>query len=331
MSTIKDTDYLYISARIRAMETNLLNKEKMERMLDARSLEDAAKVLTECGYGEFSSITPSLLEERLAQRRLDLFQQLRSDLPDPHLIEVFQMKYDYHNIKVLLKAQATGADGNRLLIDAGRFPVAKLKEAVLQQELADYPTLFRQAIEEAKKTMALTGDAQLGDFILDRAYFAELRQCARDSGSAFLQGFVRLMIDSANLRSVVRAIRMEKGGDFLQQVLVEGGSVSIHALITTVLGGNDLTTLYVSSPLESAAMAGAQAIKGGRMTEFEKLCDNALSAYLSNARRVPFGQQPVIGYLYAMETELTAARIIMTGRMAGIAPDTIRERLREII
>ena len=46
---IKDTDYLAISARIRAMEGSLLTRERMEQILEAHSDEDAAKLLHECG------------------------------------------------------------------------------------------------------------------------------------------------------------------------------------------------------------------------------------------------------------------------------------------
>ena len=47
---IKDTDYLHLSTRIRAMENSLLERERMDRMLEAGTVEEAAKVLTECGY-----------------------------------------------------------------------------------------------------------------------------------------------------------------------------------------------------------------------------------------------------------------------------------------
>ena len=47
------------------------------------------------------------------------------------------------------------------------------------------------------------------------------------------------------------------------------------------------------------------------------------------ARLIPFGEQSVIGYLYARESEFTAIRTILSGRMAGLDSDTIRERLRE--
>ena len=51
LSKLKDTDFLYISTRLRSMENHLLTRERMERMLEARTDEDAAKVLSECGFG----------------------------------------------------------------------------------------------------------------------------------------------------------------------------------------------------------------------------------------------------------------------------------------
>ena len=38
---IKDTDYLVISARVKAMESGLLTRERMEQVLEAISNEDA--------------------------------------------------------------------------------------------------------------------------------------------------------------------------------------------------------------------------------------------------------------------------------------------------
>ena len=70
-------------------------------------------------------------------------------------------------------------------------------------------------------------------------------------------------------------------------------------------------------------------MEGGGLTRFGGLCDNAVTAYLAKARSVPFGEHPLIGYLYAREAELTAIRIILTGRLAGLSAETIRERLRE--
>ena len=74
--------------------------------------------------------------------------------------------------------------------------------------------------------------------------------------------------------------------------------------------------------------AGLQAIQGGSLTAFEKACDNALNAYMQKAKYIPFGEQPMLGYVSAKDNEFTAIRIILTGRLADLPADVIRERLR---
>ena len=44
---------------------------------------------------------------------------------------------------------------------------------------------------------------------------------------------------------------------------------------------------------------------------------------------LPFGEETVLGYLYAKESELTAIRTIFAGRAAGLDGDTVRQRLRD--
>ena len=328
MSHRKDTDYLVISTRIHAMETRMLTRERMERMIDAKDDADALKVLEECGYGDLTAAGAQGLESILAQARCAVFQDIGSAAPDKNLVEVFQLKYDYHNAKVLLKSQAVNADPERLLLAGGRYAPAALLEGWNQDDLRFCSELFRAAVAQAKDTLATTGDPQLADFILDKANYAEMVKLAQDSGSAFLQGYVRLCIDVANLRAAVRCARLNKDSEFVGRVMIPGGSVSEKAVAAAK--GENLKDLFQAGDLAQAAALGSQLSQpgSGALTRFEAMCDDALTAYLSAARRVPFGEQTVIGYLYAKEAELTAARTIMSGRMAGLDADTIRSRLR---
>lgn len=326
---INDRDYLAISARIHAMENRLLTGERMERMLDARTTEEAAKVLSECGYPDFDELTPAGIERVLSQARQAVMDDLRKAAPDTAIVDVFSIQYDYHNAKVLLKAQATGQDPEGLFLDAGRYPVQTLREDFQQDDLRHGGEAFRRAVREAKETLALSGDPQSADLVLDRAYYAEMLDAARSTGSSFLVGYVRRSIDCVNLRSAVRAHRMGRGAEFLRRVLLPGGSVGTESLVAAATGAMELTVAVGTGPLTAAAEAGAKAMEGGPLTRFEKLCDDAQTAYLAQAKLIPFGEHPLIGYLYARAAELTAIRIILTGRLAGLDADTIRERLRE--
>ncbi|HBV67419.1 MAG TPA: hypothetical protein DEF04_04000, partial [Clostridiales bacterium] len=51
MAKIKDTDYLFSTARVRSVEKNMLTRERAEKMIDAKTTEDALRVLEEISYG----------------------------------------------------------------------------------------------------------------------------------------------------------------------------------------------------------------------------------------------------------------------------------------
>lgn len=324
MSHRKDTDYLSVSARVRAMENRLLTRDRMDRMIDAADDGEARKVLAECGYPEGGS-----LDQALAAARADVFRDMESAVPDRRLVEIFQLKYDYHNAKTLLKAAAMGRDPQPLLLAGGRYDPAELAEGWRREELRGCSSAFQKAMTQAKALLEDSHDPQQADLILDRACFEEMAQLARDLDSRFLQRYVQLLVDVANLRTAVRVHRMGREPEFLRQVLLPGGSVSEQSIAAA--RGENLGDLFHTGGLAQAAELGAKLAQpgAGAMTDFERACDDAVTAYLASERRVPFGEEPVVGYLYAREAEFTAIRTIFAGRAAKLEGDVIRRRLRE--
>ena len=330
MAKIKDTDYLFLASHVRALETKMLDKEHMDQLLEAHTDQEAMRILAERGYPETEeNVTVDSVNDMLAKAREDTFAEFYLFAPDRRLIDVFKIKYDYHNAKVMLKSEAVGADPARLLVDTGRVPEQELAEAVRSSDLRSLPGILKKAIEEAREVLSTSQDPQLADFILDRAYFDDMFQVAQETGSEFLAGYVRMLIDAANLKSIVRTMRMGKGQEFLESVLFTGGHIDKSRILNTLASGAGLEELYQISDLKAAAEAGNAAVHGGALTNFEKLCDDAVTAYITKAKYKAFGEAPMVAYLAAKESELTAVRIIMTGRLAGIEPEVIRERLRE--
>ena len=324
---IKDTDYLAISARIKAMETGLLTRERMEQVLEARSDEEAVKILQECGYPELDARSPEAMDAALSAAREATLSDVLDGAPDPRYIDIFKLKYDYHNIKAVLKAAAMSTSPDSMLMDMGRVPASVLKEAVLTGRLEELPEGLAAAAAEAKDILDSTRDPQLSDIALDRRCYKEMAAVAEETGSAFLAGYVKIQIDAANLRSLVRTLRMGKSGEFLKTVLLEGGDIGADAVAAAGNSGA-LAELYGPTALQAAAEAGAEALRGGPLTAFEKLCDDAVGEYLAGAQFVPFGEAPLLGYLAARETEYTNIRILLMGRGAGLPADVIRSRLR---
>ena len=329
---IKDTDYLAISARVKAMETTLLTWERMMQILDARSEAEALKMVQESGYPDLTATDPEALDRVLSAAREEMLSDLIGGAPDPRYIELFKIKYDYHNVKAILKAKAMGVSPDRMLMDMGRVSPATLLEAMDAGELDTLPAMLAAATAEAKTVLDTTRDPQLSDIVLDRWFYRDLAAVAEETGSEFLDGYVKVQIDAANLRVLVRTLRMGKSVAFLQGILFEGGEVTPDQLMqVAAAGGSGLAELYAAGSLEEAAAAGVAALQGGALTEFEKLCDDAVNDYLADAQFVPFGEAPLVAYLAARETEFTNLRILLIGRSTGLAPEVIRTRLRRSV
>ena len=324
---VTDRDYLFLSTMVRAREAKMLTADTYERMLSVSDYEDAAKVLVDYGFEDMSRCSSAEVEKILNARRAAIFAEIASLEPEKGAAEAFALKYDYHNAKVILKSRAAGISGEHMFSDSGRVAPRVMAEAYDTDDYRFLPGRLGSAMAEARGILARTNNPQLADFCLDRAYFAELNDLAKNMGGTFLGKYTAALIDGANLRAAVRTIRMGRGIEFMKTALVEGGNVSPDRVMAAAVNEN-LAELYAGSVYAEAGKLGSEAARGGALTAFEMACDNALTEFLKSAKMVSFGDAPVIAYLAAVENENTALRMILTGRLAGIAPENIRERLR---
>ena len=326
---INKEDYLYISSLLRAREPRMLSRDKAERMLDAPNFEDAAKMLTDSGYEDMSQMSVKQIETALSDRRAAVFHELETLIPNTAALDLFRLKYDYHNAKVLVKSEAMHRNDASLLSSSGRVAPETVQKRFQEDRLRDLPGELGSAAEEARNLLARSANPQLSDFLLDKAYFREMTGLAEALDSDFARAYVALLADSTNLRSAVRILRMGKDIGYLQEALVSGGSVSEERLIQGV-AGEGLASVFGGTALSKASQLGSEAVSGGTLTAFELACDNAVADYLANAKLCSFGEESVLAYLAGTENELTAVRMILTGRLAGVPSDTIRERLRDL-
>ncbi len=305
---------------LRAREARMLGRDKLERML-TEPYADAARTAADCGYEDMAELDIRGINEALGRHRAGEIAEVYDMCPDKRVVDVFRLKYEYHNAKVIVKSGGAGAEG--LLSGSGRTDVPELLELYESGESADAGPILSDAVSEAKVTLARTGNPQLADFILDRAYFAELTQLAEEIGDGFISRYVRVLIDSANVRIAVRAQFIGGvGAAQLAGALIPGGDVDTDEIRRCMDSRDALGQLYANTMF-------ADAVGREGMTAFELAADNAVNAFLADSELVSFGPAAIAGYLAAVENEITAIRIILTGRLMGIDPKLLRERLRE--
>jgi len=332
MKKYKSTDYLFASANIKGKEKYLLSHEKVEKMLESKTPEDALKVLYELNYGDgMEEVAARDFETLLQIEHAKAYDNVMSVAPQKEYFVVFRYPSDYHNVKALLKAEFMGTDATELLTETGSIPSETLADLVRNRNyLAMRPEMAR-GIREVIDTFGTSQDPQSVDLILDKACYADMNKTVAKLNNAFIKGYVSLLIDTTNLKSFVRARGMEKSWDFFSKIFIDGGSISERTFIAgyeePLEQFADKLTAY---GLEDVLTEGAAMLKEtGRYTALEKLCDNAILDYAKDAKYIAIGIQPLVGYLVAKEYEIKTARIIMAGKLAGLSPDRIRERVRD--
>lgn len=324
----KDTDYLFLTSMLRARESKMLSDDKLTRLLETPGFDDAAKLIADSGYTDMSGMTMLQVDEALDEHRAAAFRELAHYSQAVGLLDIFRLKYDYHNVKVLVKAMGANIDGTQLLSDAGRIPAKTLTEAFNTGERQFLPTAISAAISNAVGILSRTFDPQLSDLEIDKHYYRELLDKAAALDVDFITGYARLLIDSANLRTAVRMLRMKKDQALLQKFLIDGGTLRPDLFLKLSPTGEELKEIYDAGVLANAAHLGQSAIGGGTLTAFERECDDALIRYLFKAKLIGFGTAPVLAYIAALESELMSIRMILTAKRSGIMPEVIRERLR---
>ena len=85
---------------------------------------------------------------------------------DKSMIRVFQLKYDYHNIKAILKARAQGKSYEGMLSASGSIDPQKMAAMLSEENFQAMSPAMRKATEEAEEVLARTQDPLYADMAL---------------------------------------------------------------------------------------------------------------------------------------------------------------------
>lgn len=313
---IKDDAYLYISTRIKMRRKYLLAAEDFVRMANAPAFAEVKKTLSDKGYLPIEENNADSLEAALSARLAETLGLLYRFAPDRRVIDVFNLKYDYHNLKVLLKSPLR----TDLLSQEGTVPAQVLIEAFEAQNFSALPEIMAEAVKDA----VVIADLQKADIRLDKAMCAQMLLISKQTRSKFLEGYVKLYIDAANLKTAVRAARAGKDAAFISESLIPGGSLD------TSVPQADPTAALVKSLKGGRLEKAAQQTEKLSAAALDRECDNALLGYAAASRSINYGEAHVIAYLLEIDAEISAVRLLVTARSAGSDPQKTLERLREL-
>ena len=320
-------------SRIWVFETRLLDRTKIERMIEAPSAEEALRILNETEYSNILSKAKRVNDyENILSYELKRVYELMYELcPVKDVVDLMSVKYRYHNLKVLLKGKFLSKDLSNLLIDLGIEDLKELKSIVDLDNFDDLKGYTKKAVIEVVKDFEENKDPQKIDIIVDRYMFDEMQEIKKKLDYKFTDNLVLATIDLTNIRTLIRLKKQGQGREFASKVLIAGGAIDKDTLISIINETPENIITKLSTTIYSDIIKeGIENFKESNSASLlEKLSDNYIMDLMKGARLVTFGPDRILSYIYAKETEIKIIRIIMVGKLNNISQEVIRERLRD--
>ena len=326
---IKDTEYMYASAKIRAAEGKDTARARMDRLVECRSVPALLAAVVDLGFLEEGD-TPDTLETALRHALDHAVALVRNAVPEEEIYHFLLYKYDCSNLKVALKSTILGRDYSELYFPCGTFPVETLTDRLTAEDFTGIPQHMAKAYVEARDTYAKTGEVRAIDLTLDRACFAAIADNVEKYKVPLFLRYTQAKADLTNLQTAERlatghatretaAALMHRayvpGGTLPEELFfAEDGSVRDYEELAAVLEDDTLRELLTKVLSDKNPPDGA--------------FDNYTYRLFADLRFQAFGVEIPFWFLLIREAEIKNCRLIEAGLYAGLKPEEIRERVR---
>lgn len=324
-----DTRFTYAVARIRALEARLISPDDMERLLDEETPQDVLRTLSE--FPDYAPVLSAgdLLPEEILEEQLRRAYTTVSELSlGSKVIQSLRLKYDFHNLKLLLKAKLLDMEPNGFTSVAFFSPeqierVAKEKAVVMAAG-----RFVGETIQAAVMLVDEVAAPDAVDRMLDRYYYGVFPKNL--SINPFLEEYARRTMDLLNFRTFWRIQVMGWPEERLADSLFPGGFLDDSFFSDEF--ATPLADFVPKVKDEAYRKILHEALhryqNTGDLALLDKLADDYLIQFLQRTKYYCFGLEPLVGYLAAKENEVMRLRTILFGRKKGIPVDTLQEITR---
>lgn len=317
---MKETEYTFAVARIRSNENRLLSAQELNAVISAAGYEEAVRRLNDKGYGIEGFDYGAALNEKMKKE----WELISSLLPDASQFDSILLPNDFRNLKVLLKAFVGEKEPDGLYAYPCVYEPQKLKTLVYARKNEELPEPLRHCDRSAYRILTHTRFAQLADSVIDRACMEWRIKLAEKADNPIMSELAQTSAAVADIKVLYRCILAGKARSFTERAVCACAAFDKNAILTAAEKGMDAFLDFVShTKYEKLASALKES-----PTAFEKACDDALMRVVYKGRYESFGISALVGYYYAVQTEIMNVRIILSAKRNGLSEDIIRERMR---
>ncbi|MEL7609343.1 MAG: V-type ATPase subunit [Bacillota bacterium] len=328
---MRGKSYPFACASIKVRETKLLTKEKLLRIKEAGSAEDAFKLLSEIGYGSGECHQAVLFESLIKRELKDAYDYISRIVPDQNAFNLFLYKNDYLNLKILLKRYAKKEPlSSGALKKNGTIPLEILKSAVADKQYGALPAEMKEALISLDRQFSVKEDVSLIGVFLDSAYARQLQRAVKGVRDGFIKDYMAAYADITNVISFIRLRLLNMGKETLKKVFIEGGAFEEKAFFEAFESGLDSISHYFAKRGFERSLNAAfdEFKKSGSLYAFEKARDDYLIDIIMKHKDDVFTIGPSVAYILAKEREADNIRIVMTAKLNGKDAEFLGGRIK---
>ena len=320
---MRQTDYAYAVARIRANEGKLLTNAVMDEVVRAPSYESALALLRAHNWVPDGENDLSAL---IRAQNDSLWTLIRECVPDREALQILTALNDFYNVKAALKCMLTDVDPTPYYTQPTALDLPALTDAMRSHSFDRLPLPLATCAKEAYEAACRTESGQSADVLIDAAALQGLSAQAEATDCDLLADLLRFLCDSTNMKIAVRCARTGKDLSFTERAVGPCHRLDRQTLCAAAAKGEGALLGYL---LASPLRAGAEALQKST-TAFEKWCDDSMIALCREAKYVFFGFAPIAAYYFAKSTEIKTVRIVLSAKLSGVPGEIIRERVRAL-
>ena len=322
---MKNEDYAYAVARIRANEVHLLSNRDMESLISADSLNSAISVLVSKNWTQRSKEDFGVAEI-ISNQYKKLWDLLTDSVPDKKELEIFTLQNDFQNIKTALKCMVTETQCDEYFVYPTSLDLELLKKCVLNRDFSKLPSDFSTASKEAYDGLNLTSSGQTAEMILDKAALALMSLKAKNSSSRLVREIFDFFCSVADIKIAFRCAKTKKSRSFALNALSNCDGIDCKVLSEKASQGENELISYLSASGYKTAAEPISSDSG----KFEKWIDDQIIEKCKKAKTEFFGFDPICAYYFAKSNEIKTVRLILYAKESGLDSDIIRERVRTL-
>ena len=170
----------YACGRVGVLGKSALSMAQLERLMATHTYEEARRTLSDVGFLTGEGADFQAAADAHVKRACELIQKVT---PEPEITGCFQLRYDIHNLKVMLKSRSL-AQKPQFLSQCGTLNADTLRHAVTERRYGALEENLAKTLNRLEKELARKFDPMLIDAELDKAMYRMIFQRLEKTGNA---------------------------------------------------------------------------------------------------------------------------------------------------